>query len=159
MYHGSKERVAVPEVRLSDRTLDYGNGFYATTSYIQAEKWVRRKMAISSGSMGYVNEYNLDIVAITSLRCLFFKEPSEEWLDFVMSNRMDKHFVHDYDIVYGPVANDRVYAAFALFEGGVLDRQGLIAQLRTYKLVDQYLFHTSEALKALTFIGAKEVRV
>jgi len=30
--------------------------------------------------------------------------------------------------------------------------------LKTYKLVDQYLFHTEEALKTLTFIEAKEVK-
>ena len=30
---------------------------------------------------------------------------------------------------------------------------------KTYKLIDQYLFHTEEALKALTFIEAKEVKI
>ena len=73
------------------------------------------------------------------------------------SNRTVKGFRHDYDIVYGPVANDRVYAAFALYEGGVLDKQELIRELRTYKLVDQYLFHTSPALQYLSFVEAKEV--
>ena len=72
-------------------------------------------------------------------------------------NRTVKGFLHDYDIVYGPVANDRVYAAFALYEGGVLGKQELIKELRTYKLVDQYLFHTTSALKYLSFIEAKEV--
>ena len=64
---------------------------------------------------------------------------------------------HDYDIVYGPVANDRVYACFALYEGGVMNKQNLLAELRTYDLVDQYLFHTERALSLLTFIKAKEI--
>ena len=55
------------------------------------------------------------------------------------------------------MANDRVYAAFALYEGGVLGKQELIKELRTYQLVDQYLFHTEVALQSLTFIEAKEV--
>ena len=38
-----------------------------------------------------------------------------------------------------------------------LHKQQLIAELRTYKLVDQYLFHTEVALQTLTFIEAKEV--
>ena len=40
IYHGSLEIISTPEVRISNRTLDYGNGFYTTTSYDQAEKWV-----------------------------------------------------------------------------------------------------------------------
>ena len=76
-----------------------------------------------------------------------------------MANRTNKDFVHSYDIVYGPVANDRVYAAFALYEGGVLDKQTLIKELKTYRLVDQYLLHSTAALQALTFIQAKEVNL
>ena len=74
-----------------------------------------------------------------------------------MLNRTQKDFTHTYDIVYGPVANDRVYAAFALYEGGLLNKQSLIAELKTYKLVDQFLFHTDLALQTITFIEAKEV--
>lgn len=88
---------------------------------------------------------------------LIFENPTDEWVDFVMANRTNKDFIHSYDIVYGPVANDRVYAAFALYEGGLLDKQTLIAELKVYKLVDQFLFHTKEALRAIVFIEAKEV--
>ena len=42
IYHGSIEKVANPEIRESNRTLDYGRGFYTTTSYEQAESCVRR---------------------------------------------------------------------------------------------------------------------
>lgn len=50
-----------------------------------------------------------------------------------------------------------IYAAFALYEGGIIDKQQLIRELKTYKLVDQYLFHTFNALKHLHFLEAKEV--
>jgi hypothetical protein len=80
-------------------------------------------------------------------------------VDFVMQNRTVKCFTDHHDGVYGPVANDRVYAAFALYEGGILDKQALIAELKTYKLVDQYLFHTEQSLKLLSFIEAKEVEL
>ena len=101
--------------------------------------------------------FEFDEKALQSLNCLTFLSATEAWLDFVMQNRTQKEFTHNYDIVYGPVANDRVYAAFALYEGGVLSKQNLIAELRTYELVDQYLFHTETALQALTFIEAMEV--
>ena len=90
---------------------------------------------------------------------LWFEGPTEEWVDFVMSNRTDADFRHDNDLVYGPVANDRVYAAFALYESGFLDKSGLIRELRTYSLVDQMLFHTKLSLKYLQFIEAEEVRL
>ena len=77
----------------------------------------------------------------------------------MMKNRTDKDFCHDFDIVYGPVANDKVYAAFAFYEGGIIDKQTLISELKAYKLVDQYLFHTFKALNIIKFIEAKEVTV
>lgn len=39
----------------------------------------------------------------------------------------------------------------------LIGKQQLIAELKTYKLVDQYLFHTEAALQTLTFLEAKEV--
>ena len=157
LYHGSLERIAAPEIRVPSRTLDYGAGFYATTSFKQAEEWVRRRMREALSDKGYVNEYALNTELLDHLNCLFFESPTEEWLDFVMRNRTERNFTHDYDVVYGPVANDKVYAAFALYEGGLLNKQNLIAELRTYELVDQYLFHTPRAIETITFIKAKEI--
>ncbi len=157
LYHGSLEIVNQPEIRLPNRTLDYGSGFYTTTSYQQAEDWVKRRMNERKLELGFVNVFEFDKSSLDQLNCLIFENPTEEWVDFVMRNRTEKDFSHSYDIVYGPVANDRVYAAFALFEGGILDKQSLINELKTYKLVDQFLFHIEAALQAITFIDAKEV--
>ena len=157
LYHGSIEQVTRPEIRLPQRTLDYGSGFYATTSFEQAERWVRRRMREKKLSLGYINTYDFDLLAMQMLKTLSFSEPTEEWVDFVMANRVKEGFTHDYDIVYGPVANDHVYTAFALYEGRVISKQALIAELRTYTLVDQYLFHTERSLQFLSFLEAKEV--
>ena len=157
IYHGSIEMVECPEIRESNRTLDYGQGFYTTTSYEQAEAWVRRRMNEKRTSRGYVCAYELDESAVQNQKSRIFEQPAEEWVDFVMKYRTQKGYVHDFAIVYGPVANDRVYAAFALYEGGLINKQALIAELKAYKLVDQYLFHTEKALQTLTFIEAKEV--
>ena len=157
LYHGSLERIAAPEIRVPNRTLDYGAGFYATTSFEQAEEWVRRRMREAFANKGYVNEYSLNTESLEHLNSLSFESPTEEWLDFVMRNRTERGFTHDYDVVYGPVANDKVYAAFALYEGGLLSKQNLIAELKTYKLVDQYLFHTPKALEAISFTKAKTI--
>ena len=156
LYHGSIEIVENPEIRIPSRSLDYGYGFYTTTSLKQAEDWVKRKLNYNT-PVGYVNIYEFDNNLIKSLKTLLFESPTEEWVDFVMNNRTNKDFNHDFDIVYGPVANDKVYAAFALYEGGIIDKQNLISELKAYKLVNQYLFHTDKALKAIKFIEAKQV--
>lgn len=156
LYHGSLDIVKTPEIRTANRTLDYGNGFYLTSSYRQAESWVMRKLR-NGINTGIINIYEYNPVYESSLKVLNFETPSEDWLDFVMSNRMNPEFRHSYDIVKGPVANDRVYAAFALYEAGLLDKKELISELKTYKLVNQILLHTEAALTSITWIKAKEV--
>lgn len=157
LYHGSLEIVKEPQIRLANRTLDYGTGFYTTTSKEQARLWVKRRMSEHTQA-GYINFYQFEAEAIGNLNVLNFPSPSEEWLDFVMANRIDRNFTHPYDIVSGPVANDRVYAAFALYEGGFLNKKELIQELKTYRLVDQLLFHTSKSLTYLNYLKAEEVR-
>lgn len=156
LYHGSLEIVKSPEIREPNRTLDYGAGFYLTSSSEQAEAWVRRKIK-KEILRGYVNIYDYDDSYELSLKTLKFAKPDEEWLDFVMANRMNKDFKHDYDVVIGPVANDRVYASFALYEAGLIDKQTLIQELKSYTLVNQILIHTENALSSIRWKGAKEV--
>lgn len=157
LYHGSIDIVPSPEIRIPNRTLDYGAGFYLTTSEEQAEAWVRRKLT-GALSSGYVNVYTFNKDIEPSLKILNFNQPDEDWLDFVMANRMNFDFSHDYDIVIGPVANDRVYASFALYESSLLDKHELIKELRAYKLVNQIFIHSEKALACLEWKEAKEVR-
>ena len=101
---------------------------------------------------------HMQLIAILS-RTGVFTEPTEEWATFVMANRTQKEFTHDYDIVYGPVANDRVYFQFGLYESGAISVDTLIRELKTYKLVDQYLFHTEKALTALHFVESRKIEL
>lgn len=114
-------------------------------------------MIENNTNCGYVNVYEFNEERLTDLKRLTFSEPTKEWADFVMANRTQKGFIHDYDIVYGPVANDRVYLQFGLYETGAISVETLIRELKTYKLVDQYLFHTEKALTALHFIESIKI--
>lgn len=49
VYHGSIEQVVKPEIREANRALDYGSGFYTTTSEEQATLWVKRKLGRKKG--------------------------------------------------------------------------------------------------------------
>ena len=157
VYHGSLVVVVYPKILTPSRTLDYGKGFYTTTSAKQAKEWVERRMSETHATCGYINVYDFDEKYLDDFNSLLFPEPTEEWAEFVMANRTDKDFTHDYDIVYGPVANDRVYLQFGLYEAGAIGIETLIRELKTYKLVDQYLFHTEKSLAALRFVESRKI--
>lgn len=157
IYHGSLEVVEHPMILLPNRKLDYGEGFYTTTSEKQSKEWTERRMLEKHSTYAYVNVYEFDDKKLTDFKSLIFSEPNREWVEFVMANRTQKGFIHDYDIVYGPVANDRVYLQFGLYESGVISVETLIRELKTYKLIDQYLFHTERALTSLHFIKAIKI--
>ncbi len=157
VYHGSLEIVENPEIRIPNRTLDYGSGFYTTTDYNQARDWVSRHN--KKAKVGYVNVYEIDLKAVRQANVLWFDEPTSEWIEFVDNNRNTPGFSHTYDFVYGPVANDRVYAAFALYEAKLLNKQELLTMLKVYDLVDQLLFHTQEALKFLKFKESHKIEL
>lgn len=157
IYYGSLEVVDHPVILRPNRKLDYGEGFYTTTSWEQSKEWVERRMLEKQSQYGYVNVYEFDAERMPEFKSLIFSEPNKEWAEFVMANRTQKGFAHDYDIVYGPVANDRVYLQFGLYEAGAISIETLVRELKTYKLVDQYLFHTEKALTSLHFVEAVKI--
>lgn len=158
LYHGSDASVECPKIIKANRTLDFGHGFYTTTSKEQACKWASIKRTREQSEDGAVNIYEVsdDILNDESLRVLSFTEASEEWLNFVIKNRLKIDYKHEFDIVKGPVADDRVYACLNAFENRFMDMEAAIKELRTYKLADQISFHTQKAINLLKFIK-KEV--
>lgn len=141
----------------ANRPLDFGTGFYTTTSLQQARRWVKLRMEQLNVSIGYINIYEYTVKK--GLHTRLFRSANEAWVDFVHANRTMQDYNHDYDIVTGPVANDNVYLSFNLYESGFISKRELIRRLKTYKLVDQLLFHTERSLEALTYTGNKEVKL
>ena len=161
LYHGGEAPVKVPHVvsPKSVRPLDFGSGFYTTTSRDQARKWIGIRLRQHAYETGCVSHFTTDRDAFgkSGLKVLAFNGPEEAWFDFVMDNRHTVGFSHDYDVVMGPVANDNVYETLTLFEDGIITKAEAIARLKTYKLVDQVLFHTEAALKLLRFVDSEVV--
>lgn len=157
LYHGSLEIVERPQILQANRPLDFGTGFYTTTSLQQARRWVKLRMEQSQASVGFINIYEYS--PKRDLRTRLFRSANEAWVDFVHANRTIQDYNHDYDIVTGPVANDNVYLSFNLYESGIITKRELIRRLKTYKLVDQLLFHTERSLDTLEYVGNKEVRI
>jgi len=157
LYHESLEIVEKPQILQANRPLDFGTGFYTTTSLQQAQRWVKLRMEQSQSSVGFINRY--EYTPKRDLHTRLFHSANEAWVDFVHANRTIQDYNHDYDIVTGPVANDNVYLSFNLYESGIITKRELIRRLKTYKLVDQLLFHTERSLDTLEYVGNKEVRI
>ena len=157
LYHGSLEIVETPQILQANRPLDFGTGFYTTTSLQQVRRWVKLRMEQSQASVGFINIY--EYTPKRDLHTRLFRSANEAWVDFVHANRSIQDYNHDYDIVTGPVANDNVYLCFNLYESGIITKRELIRRLKTYKLVDQLLFHTERSLDTLEYVGNKEVRI
>ena len=152
LYHGSTVAVRKPSVKRGRPTVDFGQGFYTTTSYEQAKKWAELKRKRMSASHAIVTEYEVaDDLLDGRYTTLFFSGPTQEWLDFVVSSRRGQN-TGVCDLTMGPVANDKLYATIRLYEQGVVTASAAIEMLRTHLLFDQLAFHNQTAANELTFI-------
>jgi hypothetical protein len=154
LYHGSTEVVEQPRIIASDKFLDFGYGFYTTTSEEQALRWAEIKRKRIKSENSYLNMYEVDdsVLSDSSFSMLNFDSPSREWLEFVIANRHGS-MAHRYDFVRGPVANDTLYRTFVLYESGILTLDETIKRLKVHELFDQLSFHSEKALGNLIFKG------
>ena len=138
---------------------DFGKGFYTTTSREQAEKWAQIKRdRMGDEAHAIVSVFELDDAVLNNpaYHTRHFGGATAEWLDFVVGNRRGEVH-HNFDLIMGPVANDKLYATITLYENGILDANAAIEQLNTHQLFDQLSFHTTKACKLLTFVETFEL--
>ena len=160
LYHGSIVEVRNPSLRYGRERTDFGRGFYTTTLVEQAEHWARIKKDRAKSERAVVSVYEIDDLLLrnSALRIREFHGVDESWLNFVVNCRKESSVKHDFDIVFGPVANDNVFTTVNLYESGILDAPAAIAQLRAYKTYDQLSFHTPRVISALRFVKSFEVK-
>ena len=159
LYHGSHIEVENPKIITSARVGDFGRGFYTTSSLEQARRWAQIRARQEEVSAGIVTVFDVpdNLFEHPALRIRTFETADAEWLDFVLANRSNVDFDHEFDIVMGPVANDRVYVCLNMLEDGLADRETVIKKLKTYVLADQILFHTAKSLLFLEYAAAESV--
>lgn len=157
LYHGSLVTVKKPSVLKGRNTVDFGKGFYTTTSFEQAQKWADLKRKRSGVSRAVVSVYEApDDLLNGRYATLNFTGPTKDWLDFVVKNRKGQGDGH-YDLTMGPVANDQLYATIRLYEQGVVTADAAIEMLKAHVLFDQLAFHNQVAADELFFVEAVEV--
>jgi len=154
VYHGSNLVVEKPKLIAQNRYLDFGYGFYTTTNKIQAISFADKVYKRKNEGIKQVSIYEIDEDKLfTECSVLRFDSPNEAWLDFVAENRSGNYEGENYDVIYGPVANDDVYTTFTLYQSGALSKEQTLETLKIKKLYDQMVFTTEKALSFLKFVG------
>lgn len=151
LYHGSNVAVERPRLFKTDRRVDFGSGFYLTSSLEQACNWARTVTRRRGDGVPLVSVFEFDDGLLDTLRVRTFGGPDAEWLHFVGDNRHGDIADDGLDLVIGPVANDNTMPTLRLFFGGVYTEEEAIRRLLPQKLHDQYAFKTPAALAALRF--------
>ena len=149
LYHGSNVTVEKPNIIQSERTLDFGTGFYLTTDFEQAKRWAILTTSRKKEGIPTVNVFEIEDKV--NLKVLKFNGPDKEWLEFVTNNRKTKNYKNDYDLIIGPVANDNTMPVINLYVNGVYNEKEALKRLLPQKLKDQVVFKNTKALKYLNF--------
>ena len=154
LFHGSNIKIDIPDLAHSKPNKDFGRGFYLSADKSQAQDMAKQKVDQTQKGTAEVTEFLFDesIMQSNELKILIFEDYCEEWAKFVVANRNSKSesSAHDYDIVYGPIADDGVTFQLRRFEGGVITLPKLVEELKYAKgITFQYFFGTERALKLL----------
>ena len=156
LYHGSTVNIENIDLTKSRPNKDFGRGFYLSADRQQAWRMGEFK-ALTEGGTPVLNTYLFDEQVLTSgeLRVLTFDGYTHEWADFIFLNRNNRNDTpaHDFDIVYGPIANDRVGVQIGKYEAGDITLDQFLQNLKYMKgITFQYYFGTERAISKLTKI-------
>ena len=151
LYHGSTIDIPRIDLSLSKPNKDFGRAFYLSDDRQQALEMAQFRAEFEE-TEPVVNVYEFDEDLFQQFRYKRFEAYTEEWAHFVYDHRTEPHgrTLHDYDIVYGPIADDGVTYQLRRYEGGVISLQRLVEELKYAKgITFQYYFGTERALKLL----------
>jgi hypothetical protein len=160
LFHGTNTIIEKPRILIPNRALDFGAGFYLTSDFTQAARWAKLVVLRTGGGVPLVHEYCFDRDNLNELKVKRFESVSKEWLDFVCDHRLDIYKGDDFDLVIGPVANDRTMRVVQAYMGATdrdLYAPVALNDIRADKLSDQYVFRSERALDALRLLDVREV--
>jgi hypothetical protein len=155
VYHGSYTEITKIDLSKCEPNKDFGKGFYVTKIKEQADIWAVR-MGRKYKNKGIVTKFKFYESAFDNAmyKVLQFDKYDENWLDFVTLNRrLDSPIpAHDYDIVEGPVADDRISKEIDNYILGKISREKFLGMLRREEPTHQICFCTADSLLMLEYI-------
>lgn len=151
LYHGSTIEISQIDLSKSKPNKDFGRAFYLSVDADQAMEMAQFKAAFQDATP-IVNVYEFDENELEQLRYKRFENYTKEWAHFVYDHRTEPNgqTLHDYDIVYGPIANDRVGAQITRFKQGYITFDEFLQRIKYIKgITFQFAFCTQRAVDRL----------
>ena len=152
LYHGTNEDFDKINLLKSRPNKDFGRGFYLSADFEQALAMAEVKVEQLGYGTPVVQAYEIEDDEWNFLHVLRFDSYSEDWAKFILQNRNnpEETSTHDYDVVIGPIANDRVGLQLWKYESNMIDLPMLVHNLQYMKgITIQYFFGTERSLEYL----------
>ena len=155
LYHGSNVSIETVDLSKSKRYKDFGQAFYLSAEREQAIKMAEAKV-VQFGGEEAVTAFEFDKTHLSSncFRVKSFDGYTREWAEFVFNNRDESQdFEHNYDIVYGPIADDYVGLQIRDFKRRAITFEQFLQNIHYHKgITYQYAFCTQKAVDSLVRI-------
>lgn len=157
LYHGSNVEIKNIDLSKSKPYKDFGKGFYLSADKNQAMRLAKQRVSIELKGEPIVSCFSFDEYLLKNgeLKVLAFDDYTTAWAKFVMNNRdyNTPQPAHNYDIVYGPIADDGVTFQLRRFKAGVISIDQLVRELKYSKgITFQFYFGTERAISKLVRI-------
>lgn len=151
LYHGSIVDIQHIDLNISKPNKDFGRAFYLSADYDQAMEMAQFKAEFAE-TEPVVNVYEFDESLLQQFRYKRFEDYTKAWARFVYAHRTEPNgrTLHDFDVVYGPIANDTVGAQIARYRKGYITFEEFTRRLHYIKgITFQYAFCTQKAINQL----------
>lgn len=161
VYHGSKNGLGGPIRMVAGRnrqTCDFGQGFY------MGDEPTQPRTLICDGDRPTLYTLSLDLEGLKVHR---FKTDAD-WAMFIAYNR---GFLEDYrksayyrelkrireesDVIFGRIANDRIFAAMKIFFDGLIGVPALVKCLSALNVGNQYCAISRKAFSQIAIVSEK----
>ena len=151
LYHGTNQIIGKIDLSKGRARTDFGLGFYLSGKIGTAQDWAISKTLLLGG-MPTVIQYELNDGYKELYGHRFPEAPSDEWLDFVVSNRKLNHDGamkeprHEYNWVSGPIADDNMNTVVKEYIAGNVSKDEAIRRARILPQTFQICLHTAAAI-------------
>lgn len=150
VYHAGVDIVDRPDVKRGRPELDFGQGFYVTEIYDQAARWAV-KQARKKDTAPIINKYLLrkeQLLESEICSAKIFTAYDEEWLNFIIGNRLGQKLWMPFNYIEGGLADDRIVDTVDLYFAGLINKNEAINRLKVLSpnnqicLLDQQLVNS-----------------
>lgn len=158
VFHGSNVRVETIDLAKSGDFKDFGKGFYVTKIRKHAHQRAMQ-IARESGGKAVITEFKYYELYPERVNLSLKRfNISKEWIEFVIMNRNREiaQPAHNYDIIEGPIANDKITRQIQRYIQGKISIDALIEKLNYGESTHQICFCTIDSLYALEIIENKD---